>query len=63
MWVTYVWGCCSWFGRLKGIRERLLMLEVQMLFLVWGFASSLLETVAFLMDFRESLIKGFPAFD
>ena len=43
--------------------KRLLIPEVQMEMLVWGFASSLLEMVLFLMAFREPLIKGFPVFD
>ena len=43
--------------------KRLLVLTVQMLFLFWQFASSLLEMVQLLMGFREPLIKGFPGFD
>ena len=50
-------------GHLQRICNRLLVLAVQMLILVWRFASSLLEMVLFLMGFREPLIKGFPAFD
>ena len=50
-------------GSLQGICKRLLVLEVQMLILVWGFASSLLETVLFLMAIQGTLIGGFPVFD
>ena len=42
--------------------KRLLVLAVLMLILFWEFASSLQEMVQLLMDFREPLIKGFPAF-
>ena len=50
-------------GCLQGICKRLLIPAVQMLFLFRQFASSLLEMMLFLMEFREPLIKGFPGFD
>ena len=61
-WMAGIGNADAVLGHLQGIWKGLLILEVLMLILFWEFASSLLETVLFLMDFREPLIKGFPAF-
>ena len=53
-----IWNAVAVLDNLEGICKRLLVLAVQMLILVWGFASSLLETVLFLMAEQGTPHKG-----
>lgn len=55
VWMAGIGNGVPVLGHLQGICNRLLVLAVQMLILVWGFARDLLETAPFLMDFREPL--------
>ena len=61
-WMPGIGNAVPVLGSLQRFCKRLLIPEVQMLFLVWGFARDLLAMVPILMEFREPLIKGFPGF-
>ena len=58
VWVPGIWNADAVLGSLQGICKRLLVPEVQMLFLVWGFARVFLETVHFLMAKQGTPHKG-----
>ena len=62
VWIPGIRNADAVLADLKRFWKGLLMPEVEMLFLVWGFSSSLLEMVLFLMAEQRTPHKWVPGF-